>query len=179
MQDPQITEQLKAFAAASDGDRDWNAAALLLAQVSGNRQRYRTMLRTGADRYAAYITSELNRYLKFRLLKLTHDQVSDMSAQADSIVAESSKTEAQVRAGKRPDHDSLPDDVKAAYAQTLDCLRRMRALHLKISTLALDEAPCPDSEIYPFVKEIIRIDKERTDLWHLYDTYTHGHEQAH
>ena len=77
---------------------------------------------------------------------------------------------AEFRAGKRTDHDSLPEDVQALYVENLDIVHRMRELHLKLRSLSLDGATCPDSERYPFLKEIIALDKKRVQNWDIYDT---------
>ena len=50
----------------------------------------------------------------------------------------------------------------------------MRELHLKLRTLSLDNATCPDSERYPFLKEIINLDKKRVANWDIYDHFIPG-----
>ena len=81
---------------------------------------------------------------------------------------------AEFRAGKRTDHDSLPEDVQALYVENLDIVHRMRELHLKLRSLSLDGATCPDSERYPFLKEIIALDKKRVQNWDIYDHFVPG-----
>ena len=81
---------------------------------------------------------------------------------------------AEFKAGKRTDHDSLPEDVQALYVENLDIVHRMRELHLKLRSLSLDGATCPDSERYPFLKEIIALDKKRVQNWDIYDHFVPG-----
>ncbi len=50
-----------------------------------------------------------------------------------------------------------------AISNRLDA--RMRELHLKLRTLSLDNAPCHDSERYPFLKELITHDKKLHSNW--------------
>lgn len=73
--------------------------------------------------------------------------------------------------GKRDDHDALPDDIKACYVENLSLLQRMRELHLKLRTLSLENTTCPDSERYPFLKELIALDKKLHATWEKYDHY--------
>lgn len=73
--------------------------------------------------------------------------------------------------GKRLDHDSLPDDIKAKYVENLSLLQRMRELHLRLRSLSLENATCPDSERYPFLKELISLDKKLHANWEAYDHY--------
>ena len=81
---------------------------------------------------------------------------------------------AEFRAGKRTDHDSLPEDVQALYVENLDIVHRMRELHMKLRSLSLDGATCPDSERYLFLKEIIALDKKRVQNWDIYDHFVPG-----
>ena len=47
----------------------------------------------------------------------------------------------------------------------------MRELHLRLRSLSLDNATCPDSERYPFLKELISLDKKLHANWEAYDHY--------
>lgn len=47
----------------------------------------------------------------------------------------------------------------------------MRELHLRLRSLSLDSATCPDSERYPFLKELISLDKKLHANWEAYDKY--------
>ena len=88
--------------------------------------------------------------------------------------ANKSEEFADFKAGKRPDHDDLPEEIQALYVENLDIVHRMRELHLKLRTLSLDNATCPDSERYPFLKEIINLDKKRVANWDIYDHFIPG-----
>ena len=81
---------------------------------------------------------------------------------------------ADFKAGKRADHDDFPAEIQALYVENLDIVHRMRELHLKLRTLSLDNATCPDSERYPFLKEIIALDKKRVENWDIYDHFIVG-----
>ena len=73
--------------------------------------------------------------------------------------------------GKRADHDSLPDEIKACYIENFSILQQMRELHLKLRSLSLENVTCPDSERYPFLKELVRLDKKLHENWDKYDHY--------
>ena len=73
--------------------------------------------------------------------------------------------------GKRLDHDSLPPEIQACYVENLSKVQRMRELHLKLRSMSTMESPCPDSERYPYLQEIIKLDKERRANWNTYDSY--------
>ena len=186
-QDPKFTETLQAWMNTPDAQKNWDEGAILLLQLSGNRIMYRN-ISVNPKGKAEFIKGQLQKYLNFRLQKLTHDQVADMQTKVDDIVknvikpAVKSETEdankseefADFKAGKRPDHDDLPEEIQALYVENLDIVHRMRELHLKLRTLSLDNATCPDSERYPFLKEIINLDKKRVANWDIYDHFIPG-----
>ena len=58
--------------------------------------------------------------------------------------------------------------------ENLSILQRMRELHLKLRSLSLETAPCPDSERYPFLKELIELDKKMHANWEEYDHFATG-----
>ena len=121
---------------------------------------------------------QLQKYYNFRVQALTHAQVEEMAAQVQTIADEhhltddaSTVPEDERRLGKREDHDSLPDEIKAKYVENLSLLQRMRELHLRLRSLSLDNATCPDSERYPFLKELITLDKKLHSNWEEYDHF--------
>ena len=186
-QDPQFTSKLQAWVNTPDSQKDWDEGALLLLQLSGNRIMYHNISINPKGK-AEFIKGQLQKYLNFRLLKLTKDQVNEMQSEVDEIVkkvikpASESNTDganksdefADFKAGKRPDHDDLPEEIQALYVENLDIVHRMRELHLKLRSLSLDNATCPDSERYPFLKEIIALDKKRVQNWDIYDHFIPG-----
>ena len=177
-QDPKFTAQLQDWINTPDDQKNWDEGAILLLQLSGNKIMYRN-ISVNPKGKAEFIKGQLQKYLNFRLQQLTKDQVNEMQSQVDEIAqnvikpAETSEF-ADFKAGKRADHDSLPAEIQALYVENLDLIHRMRELHLKLRTLSLDEATCPDSERYPFLKEIIALDKKRVENWDIYDHFIIG-----
>ena len=191
-QDTNFTQILQAWMNTPDAQKDWATGAVLLLQLTGNQIMYRN-ISVNPKGKAEFIKGQLQKYLKFRLQKLTHDQVNEMQTQVEKIVkkvikptatseaaAEENKSEefAEFKAGKRGDHDQLPDEIKALYVENLDIVHRMRELHMKLRTLSLDGATCPDSDRYPFLKEIITLDKRLHSNWDTYDHYILAPEQS-
>lgn len=168
--DPNITEQVKAFVNADEKDRNYHEAAMLLMKVSGNRVEYRNNI-DNLETKKSHILKRLRQYLEFRLAAMTKEQVQEMQSKAAEIVNKIQDTEQKYRTGIRPDHDNLPEEILAAYKEANICIQKQKQLHLKIRSLALADAPCPDSELYPFVKEIIELDKKRLGYWKKYDGF--------
>ena len=174
--DNKFTELIKQWLETPSNQRDYSVGALYLLKLSGNQIMYRNIV-AQLDRRHDFVDYQIQKYYNFRVQALTHAQVEEMQQQVDVIVAEHISLAANAdehKTGKRDDHDSLPDEIKAKYVENLSILQRMRELHLKLRSLSLDTAPCPDSERYPFLKELIELDKKMHANWEEYDHYVIG-----
>lgn len=172
--DHKFTEQIKQWLETPETERDYNVGALYLLKLSGNQIMYKNLI-SQIDRRHDVVDYQLQKYYNFRVQALTHAQVEEMAAQVETIVAEhiplAATADEQPQKGKRADHDSLPDEIKAKYVENLSLLQRMRELHLRLRSLSLENATCPDSERYPFLKELISLDKKLHANWEAYDHY--------
>ena len=184
--DKNFTEKIVAWLETPADERDYEQGALYLLQLNNNQIMYRNVLRN-LNKHADFIEYQIRKYVKFRLASLTHEQVQEMQTAVDRIVAErhldkepsteqSALTEEQQKVvefklGKRADHDELPDEIQALYAENANIRLQMRELHLKLRLMSTENATCPDSERYPFLKEIIRLDKQYHKNWQVYDSY--------
>ena len=169
--DNKFTELIKQWLETPSNQRDYSVGALYLLKLSGNQIMYRNIV-AQLDRRHDFVDYQIQKYYNFRVQALTHAQVEEMQQKVDVIVAEHISLAANAdehKTGKRIDHDSLPDEIKAKYVENLSILQRMRELHLKLRSLSLDTAPCPDSERYPFLKELIELDKKMHANWEEYD----------
>lgn len=172
--DHKFTELIKKWLEKPETERDYSVGALYLLKLSGNQIMYRNII-SQIDRRHDVVDYQLQKYYNFRVQALTHAQVEEMAAQVETIVAEhislAATADEQPQKGKRPDHDTLPDEIKAKYVENLSLLQRMRELHLRLRSLSLENATCPDSERYPFLKELISLDKKLHANWEAYDHY--------
>lgn len=175
--DHKFTELIKKWLETPEAERDYTVGALYLLKLSGNQIMYRNIV-AQLDRRHDVVEYQLQKYYNFRVQALTHAQVEEMAVQVQIIADEhhltddaSTVPEDERRLGKREDHDSLPDEIKAKYVENLSLLQRMRELHLRLRSLSLENATCPDSERYPFLKELITLDKKLHANWEEYDHY--------
>ena len=181
--DKAFTDKLQAWLNQSREDRDWDEGALMLLQLTGNKIMYRN-LSVNPEGKANFIEGKLQQYLEFRLAELTHEQVKEMQQAVEEIVKEhtefkSDDNEAKnFKAGKRADHDALPEEIQALYVENLDIVHRMRELHLKLRTMSTTDSTCADSDRYPFLKEFIKLDKKLHDNWNIYDHFVTKAETA-
>ena len=171
--DAKFTRKIEAWLDTPANERDYAEGAMLMLQLSGNKIMYRNVM-ANLDRRHDFIDYQIQKYYQFRLKELTHEEVKEMDAEVEKIVEKHIPLAAEADKkpkGKRQDHDSLPDEIKAAYVENLSILHRMRELHLKLRSLSLENAVCPDSERYPFLKELISLDKKIHKNWETYDSY--------
>ena len=181
--DKEFTNKLQTWLSLPREDRDWDEGALILLQLTGNKIMYRN-LSVNPEGKANFIEGKLQQYLEFRLAELTHEQVKEMQHAVEEIVKEhtefkSDDNEAKnFKAGKRADHDTLPEEIQALYVENLDLVHRMRELHLKLRTMSTTDSTCADSDRYPFLKEFIKLDKKLHDNWNVYDHFVSKAEMA-
>lgn len=181
--DKEFTNKLQIWLSLPREERDWDEGALMLLQLTGNKIMYRN-LSVNPEGKANFIEGKLQQYLEFRLAELTHEQVKEMQHAVEEIVKEhtefkSDDNEAKnFKAGKRADHDTLPEEIKALYVENLDLVHRMRELHLKLRTMSTTDSTCADSDRYPFLKEFIKLDKKLHDNWNVYDHFVTKAETA-
>lgn len=177
--DERFNSKLRAW--LDDDNRTTEEGCLLLLQMEGNQIHYRNLLRyPDKKKLMSYLVSELNQRLTVRLAKVTHEEVVKMERQTDTIIkkhfayreaSESGTSNEEFRKGKRDDHDQLPEEIQARYVENLSLLQRMREVHLKLRSMSLEDVSCPDSERYPFLKELIELDKQLHENWEVYDHY--------
>ena len=171
--DHNFTRLLKKWLETAPEERDYTVGALYLLKLSGNKIMYANIV-ANIDRRHEIVEYQLQKYYNFRVKELTHAQVEEMQQKVDAIVEEHIPLAAEAdtqRVGKRDDHDLLPDSIKALYVENLSLLQRMRELHLRLRSLSLENVTCPDSERYPFLKEMIALDKKLHSNWERYDHY--------
>ena len=177
-----LTDKLQNFLDTPREERDWNEGAILLLQLTNNTIMYRN-LSINPKGKAEFIEGKLQQFLKARREVEAHDEVNIMQEQVDAIVA--SRTEFKenneakdFKAGKRADHDTLPEDIQALYVENLDLVHRMRELHLKLRMLSDTTKQVPASERKPLLDEFINLDKKLHANWDTYDHYVTKAESA-
>lgn len=170
-----FTNKLQEFFNTPEEKRDYDKGALMLLQITGNRIMYRN-ISFNAKKYAKFINYELRKYFNVRLKNITHEEVVQMQAQVDTIVEKhlslaENNPASEFKKGKRADHDSLPDEIKALYVENLSITQRMRDVQTQLRLLSVEGKTCPDNDRYPYLKELISLDKKLHENWEKYDHY--------
>ncbi len=177
-----FTEEVQAWLQEDASKRDYAKGATYLLQLSNNQIMYRNLIRNPAAK-AEFIEYQIRKYMKFRLADLTHAQVQEMQQQVNRIARthaldkepteqKKSGSASEFKHGKRGDHDSLPPEIQALYVENASIMQKMRELHLRLRTLSTANVTCPDSERYPYLKELIKLDKQYHRNWQVYDSWS-------
>ena len=177
-----LTERLQVFLDTPREDRDWNEGAILLLQLTNNTIMYRN-LSINPKGKAEFIEGKLRAFLKARREVEAHDEVIILQEQVDAIIENRTEfkedNEAkEFKAGKRADHDRLPEDIQALYVENLDLVHRMRELHLRLRLLSDSTKQVPAAERKPLLDEFINLDKKLHANWDTYDHYVTKAETA-
>lgn len=170
-----FTEKIQLWLDTPHEERDYEQGALYLLKLNGNQIMYRNLMANPRGK-AEFIEYHLRKHFNFRVKELTHAQVVEMEKKVEQIAKQHcSFTEdnpaKEFKQGKRADHDTLPEEIQALYVENLSIVQRMREVHLRLRTLSTADAPCPDSERYPFLKELIELDTRLHANWEQYDHY--------
>ena len=177
-----LTDKLQDFLDTPREDRDWNEGAILLLQLTNNTIMYRN-LSINPKGKAEFIEGKLRAFLKSRREVEAHDEVIILQEQVNAIIENRTEfkedNEAkEFKAGKRADHDRLPEDIQALYVENLDLVHRMRELHLRLRLLSDSTKQVPAAERKPLLDEFINLDKKLHANWDTYDHYVTKAETA-
>lgn len=177
-----LTERLQDFLDTPREDRDWNEGAILLLQFTNNTIMYRN-LSINPKGKAEFIEGKLRAFLKSRREVEAHDEVIILQEQVNAIIENHTEfkedNEAkEFKAGKRADHDRLPEDIQALYVENLDLVHRMRELHLRLRLLSDSTKQVPAAERKPLLDEFINLDKKLHANWDAYDHFVTKAETA-
>lgn len=177
-----LTERLQDFLDTPREERDWNEGAILLLQLTNNTIMYRN-LSINPKGKAEFIEGKLRAFLKSRREVEAHDEVIILQEQVNAIIENRTEfkedNEAkEFKAGKRADHDRLPEDIQALYVENLDLVHRMRELHLRLRLLSDSTKQVPAAERKPLLDEFINLDKKLHANWDTYDHFVTKAETA-
>ena len=181
--DKNLTDKLRQFLETPNEQKDWNAGAILLLQLTNNPIMYRNISLNPKGK-ADFILGKLQQFLKARCEIENHNEVMSLQSTVNEIVTQRTEFSnpdtnpaTDFKAGKRADHDTLPDNIQALYVENLDIVHRMRELHLQLRKLSDSTKTIPDSERKPLLDEFIALDKKLHDNWNTYDHYVANAEK--
>lgn len=175
----ELNLKIKTWLDTPVADRDTIEGAHLLLQITRNQIIFRNAMRN-PDRYAERVAYELQKAYKTRLSAVTKSEVDSLMVQvyAINVARGLDKTPDSERSdfqrGKRADHADLPENVQRLWEDNAEIMKKMRDCHTHLRLITSENSTCPDSDRYPWAKEIIRLDKQYRENFNLYDHYIKG-----
>ena len=140
--DNSITKKLEDFLAMTDRTpEEVVSGATLLLQLNRNRSLFQTVL-TNPKRFESTVVYELKKFVPIRQRGQTLEDVKRdaeqllgelKSAVDEEPAANESKDDSEkdlpMHGGKRPDHDSLPEDIQAIWPQNAERWKKIKSLY--------------------------------------------------
>lgn len=174
---PKLTTEIQDWLNTPKAQRDIARGAMMLLKINQNQVLYKNIM-SRPQQLHSKLEYELKKQLQWRLAKVTHEQVQEMEEKADRIankrgLSSQQGNTSEFRKGKREDHDKLPQEIQALYVENKSVLQKMRDVHAQLRLIQQGRPGfvCKDSDKYPFLQELIRLDKLYRDNWARYDNF--------
>lgn len=161
--DNSITKRLNEFLAKTDRtSEEVISGATLLLQLNRNRQLFQTVM-TNPKHFESTVVYELKKIVPIRQRGQTLEDVQNDARQllgelktavnkepAENDSKDDSEMDLPMHGGKRPDHDSLPKNIKAIWPQNAERWKKIKSLYN--TCLGITE-PCDLAESLNTLKE--------------------------
>jgi len=176
MIDKKLQKRLVDWLESPRDSRNIEEGATILLKINRNVIAYRNAVMR-PEKYAAHIEHQLRKYYDKTVVEVTHEQVEQMAEQVIKIVDkhlvydDDNNPAGEFKKGKRADHESLPEEIQSLYVENLSLVQRMREVHARLRIVTGQPGMCPDSDRYPFLKELIALDKQLHENWARYDSF--------
>lgn len=170
---------VRSWLRADPADRDLKAGAMLTLRIHGNEARYNATMRN-LSANAADIEGQLRAYIQRRDAIPSEREARQIRREAEALVRSrgssgqkgaATVTAADFKAGKRADHDSLPEHIQLIFEQNMALKRRMSQYHLEIRNLLKSTKDCAAADLKAIVALLREADITYRDNWRTYDAY--------
>lgn len=170
---------IRSYLRSDPADRDLSKGALLLLRIHGNEFRYNAMIRN-LQANAQQIEDELKDYLRRRDSIPSKEEALQIRKEAQALIDAKGKRQpdsdsagscSAFKAGKRTDHDSLPEHIQLIFEQNMALRRRMSQYHLEIRNLLKSSKDCASADLKTLVTLLKEADITYRKNWKTYDRY--------
>ncbi len=176
MLDERFTQQIQAWLDTPSDSRNLATGAELLLRLNRNRWMHQMILK---KQNFSKLEHELRKYLKIRLDGMTKRKVVEMEQRVLTSVKETIDTGTPVIStedelpegnyhGKRPDHDTLPQNLQELYERNGDIYFKIKQLFETLQQME-DATSC---DRYEYLKQLDELDKAYRENWETYDTWS-------
>lgn len=175
--DPQLTRSIQEWLDSPEEKRDIVAGATMLLQLNRNRALFNSIIRRPIH-FQPKLVYELRKYLRMRLDNVAVADAARIEQEIIPAVAETLATppvissddelpEPVVARGKRPDHDSLPPEIRELWESNGQRYQQIRLLFNELKAMS-DAQPC---DRYERVKILGELDAKYRKNLKMYDEF--------
>lgn len=162
-----IQKKVQEWLLTPPADRNLEAGATLLLQITRNRILHQNVIRKSNFEKIEYV---LRKYV---------GNMIDIKPEPDetTVLEKAEKAAAAVKLenskGKRSDHDSLPGEIQSIYDANVDLYHVMRSLHEKLKIMSEGDK-FSNNERLKLLNSLISIDDDIRLNWEKYDSFKVG-----
>lgn len=184
--DKEFTESLKRWLETPREERDVREGAELLLRINGNRHIYNLAMNRPEAAHD-HVEYDLKKFLQIRLDGHTMESIREMESEllpkvrslipppeeetesefSEDDTVEETPTAPNVHRGRRPDHDDLPEHIRAIYDRGGELYEKIRRTFTELQDL--EKAPPCDR--YEKIKILEGLYEEYIAGWDEYDAY--------
>lgn len=184
--DKEFTESLKRWLETPREERDVREGAELLLRINGNRHIYNLAMNRPEAAHD-HVEYDLKKFLQIRLDGHTVESIREMEREllpkvrslipppeeeteselSEDDTVEETPTAPNVHRGRRPDHDDLPEHIRAIYDRGGELYEKIRRTFTELQDL--EKAPPCDR--YEKIKILEGLYEEYIAGWDEYDAY--------
>lgn len=181
-------DAIKSWLLNTPENRDFALGAHYFMSVTGDVLTYNSMFRA-PDMFSKKLEKKLRDYID-RLEKdeqiiaeaekritAEYEQSKPEEETTDEQIKELIDSEekrqkhfAEIKGGKRPDHDALPIEIQNLWVENGSLRRRIQNLHLELRTEAALGKPDP-AKMKKITTNLVKADKKYHDNWAEYDNF--------
>ena len=184
--DKEFTESLKRWLETPREERDVKEGAELLLRINGNRHIYNLAMNRPEAAHD-HVEYDLKKFLQIRIDGHTVESIREMEREllpkvrslipppeeeteselSEDDTVEETPTAPNVHRGRRPDHDELPEHIRAIYDRGGELYEKIRRTFTELQDL--EKAPPCDR--YEKIKILEGLYEEYIAGWDEYDAY--------
>ena len=164
--DNKLTEKISKWLDAPVSERNLGEGATMLLQLNRNRVLHQNIIRRGA-KMIPKLEYELKKHLRIRQDGKTLHEVVVMEKQVVPVVEQMLSKPSAEHAGKRADHDELPEEIQQLWDGNLERYKKIKALFEELKAME-NMQPC---DRYEKLKLLNEAEKAYREALTTYDGY--------
>lgn len=162
-------EKVNDWLNADPATRSIEEGAKLMVMGNRNKILYKNVIYKNNFEKVEY---ELRKIVGTPKIEVTKDLTADTIQQMEKDLPDTMETLEKVLStetkGKRPDHDTLPPEIKSCFENNLEIYPKMRSIQERLKVLS--ETGTPEERL-PFLTELLDLDVRLHANWIAYDSF--------